>query len=160
MVCLSEQIFQPSLTDVQASEWTSEVAAKKSEGAFSASQAGSHSLQGAQVETRQWSLYKAWDNTAPPKLDRIPPVYPPPGTSEIGDKIRARRGHRGLTPLDGALLNAPELAVSRLSLFICRGETSANFDNGQNGWNTHVGAVRNKNSLPGDIRELLVGTPF
>lgn len=95
-------------------EWTSDDAAKQSEGAVSASQAENPALEKAQIETRQWSLYKPWDNTAFPKLERISPVYPPPGTSEVGDKIRARRGHRGLTPLDGVLLNAPELAVSRL----------------------------------------------
>lgn len=66
----------------------------------------------ASVETRQWKLLKAYDNTAKPRLDRLKPSYPPPGTSEIGDKIRQRRGDRGLTPLDGALLNAPEIAVS------------------------------------------------
>lgn len=94
------------------SEWTSEDAANMSEGALSAAQAKDAALQNAKIETRQWSLYKAWNNTATPTLNRIPPKYPPPGTSEIGDKIRARRGPRGLTPLDGALLNAPEMAVS------------------------------------------------
>jgi hypothetical protein len=67
--------------------------------------------QNATVEVRDWSLYRAWDNTAPEGMSRIPPKYPPPGSSEVGDKIRARRGDRGLTPLDGALLNAPEMAV-------------------------------------------------
>lgn len=94
-------------------EWTSSDSGKKAEGALSATQNGNPALENAQVEVRQWSLYKAWDNTATPALNRIPPVYPPPGTSEVGDKIRARRGQRGLTPLDGALLNAPELAVSQ-----------------------------------------------
>jgi hypothetical protein len=97
---------------------TSNDAAKKSQGVIAASQAGNSAVEHAQIETRQWSLYKAWDNTASPKLERIPPVYPPPGTSEVGDKIRARRGRRGLTPLDGALLNAPELAVSQLAIYI------------------------------------------
>ncbi|KAK4057721.1 hypothetical protein OIO90_001369 [Microbotryomycetes sp. JL221] len=63
-----------------------------------------------------------------------PGLNPAAGTSVIGDAIRARRGARGLTPLDQTLLNAPEIA---------------------NGWNTLLGAVRNRNSLPDDIRELM-----
>ncbi|KAM0793531.1 hypothetical protein ACM66B_000969 [Microbotryomycetes sp. NB124-2] len=66
---------------------------------------------------------------------RIPQQNPAAGTSAIGDAIRARRGARGLTPLDQTLLNAPEIA---------------------NGWNTLLGAVRNRNSLPDDIRELMI----
>lgn len=44
-------------------------------------------------------------------MPRIPYKTPAPGTSVIGDAIRERRGARGLTPLDQALLNAPEIAV-------------------------------------------------
>ncbi|KAJ7870784.1 hypothetical protein B0H14DRAFT_2345526 [Mycena olivaceomarginata] len=41
---------------------------------------------------------------------RIPYVYPAAGESEVGDRIRARRGEQGLLPIDGMLLNAPEIA--------------------------------------------------
>ncbi|KAH8917562.1 alpha/beta-hydrolase, partial [Atractiella rhizophila] len=68
-------------------------------------------------------------------MPRIPYAYPAQGTSAIADAIRARRGARGLTPLDGALLNAPEIA---------------------GGWNQLLGAVRTKSKLPGGIREILV----
>lgn len=46
-------------------------------------------------------------------MPRIPYKNPAKGTSPIGDAIRERRGARGLTPLDQALLNAPEIAASR-----------------------------------------------
>ncbi|GAA5930241.1 hypothetical protein JCM3775_004338 [Rhodotorula graminis] len=68
-------------------------------------------------------------------MPRIPYKNPAQGTSVVGDAIRDRRGPRGLTPLDQTLLNAPEIA---------------------NGWNTLLGAVRNRNSLPDDIRELMI----
>lgn len=68
---------------------------------------------------------------------RILPVYPIQGSSPIADKIRVRRGSRGLTPLDGTLLRCPPIA---------------------NGWNQLLGAVRTEGKLPGDIRELMVGS--
>ncbi|GAA5861343.1 hypothetical protein JCM3774_000217 [Rhodotorula dairenensis] len=68
-------------------------------------------------------------------MPRIPYKNPAKGTSPVGDAIRERRGARGLTPLDQTLLNAPEIA---------------------NGWNTLLGAIRNRNSLPDDIRELMI----
>ncbi|BGO88485.1 hypothetical protein NBRC10512_003001 [Rhodotorula toruloides] len=68
-------------------------------------------------------------------MPRIPYKNPAKGTSAIGDAIRERRGARGLTPLDQSLLNAPEIAA---------------------GWNNLLGAVRNRNSLPDDIRELMI----
>ncbi|BGP52774.1 hypothetical protein JCM8202_003853 [Rhodotorula sphaerocarpa] len=68
-------------------------------------------------------------------MPRIPYKNPAKGTSPIGDAIRERRGARGLTPLDQALLNAPEIA---------------------SGWNSLLGAVRTRNSLPDDIRELMI----
>ncbi|KAJ7017079.1 carboxymuconolactone decarboxylase [Mycena alexandri] len=43
-------------------------------------------------------------------MPRIPYVYPAAGESEVGDRIRARRGEQGLLPIDGMLLNAPEVA--------------------------------------------------
>ncbi|KAL8286215.1 hypothetical protein RQP46_004703 [Phenoliferia psychrophenolica] len=68
-------------------------------------------------------------------MPRVPYKNPAKGTSTIADAIRERRGTRGLTPLDQTLLNAPEIA---------------------NGWNTLLGAVRTKNSLPDDVRELMI----
>jgi hypothetical protein len=65
--------------------------------------------------------------------------YPPPGASEIADAIRARRGPRGITPLDAALLHAPPIA---------------------GGWNSLLGAIRTKGNLPGDVRELMVFFSF
>ncbi|KAG6915921.1 hypothetical protein DXG01_009251 [Tephrocybe rancida] len=61
--------------------------------------------------------------------------YPPPGTSVVGDAIRARRGARGITPLDAALLHVPPVA---------------------GGWNSLLGAVRSQGKLPGDVRELMI----
>ncbi|KAF8662042.1 hypothetical protein AX16_001227 [Volvariella volvacea WC 439] len=65
----------------------------------------------------------------------VPGRYPPPGASPIADKIRARRGERGLTPLDGTLLHVPPVA---------------------DGWNSLLGAVRTAGKLPGDVRELMI----
>ncbi|KXN82951.1 hypothetical protein AN958_02034 [Leucoagaricus sp. SymC.cos] len=65
----------------------------------------------------------------------IPGRYPPPGTSPIGDAIRKRRGERGITALDAALLHAPPIAE---------------------GWNTLLGAVRTNGSIGGDVRELMI----
>lgn len=45
-------------------------------------------------------------------MPRVPPQYPEAGINAIADSIRQRRGARGLTALDGTLLNAPEIAVS------------------------------------------------
>ena len=69
---------------------------------------------------------------------RVPGRYPPSGDSEIADRIRARRGARGLTPLDGTLLHVPPIA---------------------DGWNKLLGAVRTGGKLGGDIRELMVRLP-
>lgn len=69
-------------------------------------------------------------------MPRIPYRFPAPGTSPIADAIRQRRGERGLTPLDGMLLNAPNVAQ---------------------GWNTLLGAVRTGSTLPDELREIMVG---
>ncbi|KAG6806605.1 hypothetical protein H0H93_002714, partial [Arthromyces matolae] len=61
--------------------------------------------------------------------------YPAPGTSPVADAIRARRGPRGITPLDAALLHVPPVA---------------------GGWNSLLGAVRSQGKLPGDVRELMI----
>ncbi|KAJ7593295.1 beta-ketoadipate enol-lactone hydrolase [Mycena floridula] len=65
----------------------------------------------------------------------VPGRYPQQGSSAIADKIRERRGARGLTPLDGTLLHVPPVAE---------------------GWNSLLGAVRTKGKLPGDVRELMI----
>lgn len=70
---------------------------------------------------------------------RVPGSYPAPGVSEIADRIRARRGARGLTPLDGTLLHVPPIA---------------------DGWNKLLGAVRTAGKLGGNVRELMVRLPF
>ncbi|KAK2768397.1 hypothetical protein FQN54_000252 [Arachnomyces sp. PD_36] len=71
---------------------------------------------------------------------RIPYVpNPPPTTSEsdaaIVSRVQARRGSRGLIPLDLALLHSPPVA---------------------DGWNTFLGAVRTQTTLPPDLRELII----
>jgi alkylhydroperoxidase family enzyme len=71
---------------------------------------------------------------------RIPYVSDPPATSSpeeeaIVERIRARRAPRPLQSLDRALLHSPPVA---------------------DGWNTFLGAIRTKTSLPDDIRELAI----
>ncbi|WP_198655412.1 carboxymuconolactone decarboxylase family protein [Streptomyces geranii] len=56
------------------------------------------------------------------------------GSGEIADRIRARRGG-ALRPLDHMLLHSPQLA---------------------DGWNSLLGAIRQRIALPADIRELVV----
>lgn len=71
---------------------------------------------------------------------RIPyvPDPPPTSTSEEADilaRVQARRGPRGLIPLDRALLHSFPVA---------------------DGWNSFLGAIRTWTSLPADIRELII----
>jgi len=54
--------------------------------------------------------------------------------SEIADRIRRRRGGQ-LTPLDGMLLHSPPVA---------------------DGWNSLLGAIRERSTLPEDVRELVI----
>ena len=68
-------------------------------------------------------------------MPRVPYRYPAPSTDAVADRIRQRRGVRGLTPLDGMLLNAPNVA---------------------DGWNIFVGGLRTRTSLRDDVRELMV----
>ncbi|KAH9825063.1 hydrolase/acyltransferase [Melampsora americana] len=68
-------------------------------------------------------------------MPRIPLRFPLPGESQIADEIRKRRYPRDLIALDGVLLHNPSIA---------------------NGWNSLLGPVRSENSLPADIRELLI----
>ncbi|KAL0574707.1 hypothetical protein V5O48_007265 [Marasmius crinis-equi] len=65
----------------------------------------------------------------------VPGRFPPQGASPIADRIRERRGARGLTPLDGTLLHVPPVA---------------------DGWNSLLGAIRTKGKLSGDVRELMI----
>jgi alkylhydroperoxidase family enzyme len=54
--------------------------------------------------------------------------------SDVAERMRKRRGGQ-LTPLDAALLHSPEFA---------------------DGWNSLLGAVRERSTLPPDIRELVI----
>lgn len=64
---------------------------------------------------------------------------PPPTSSEeeaaILERVQARRGERGLLPLDLALLHSFPVA---------------------DGWNSFLGAVRTRTSLPADLREIAI----
>lgn len=54
------------------------------------------------------------------------------------DRVKARRAPKGLLPLDLALLHAPAVA---------------------DGWNSFLGAIRTKTSLPANIREIAICRP-
>lgn len=64
---------------------------------------------------------------------------PPPTTSaedaQVIERVRARRAPRPLQPLDLALLHAPPVA---------------------DGWNSFLGAVRTRTTLPASVRELAI----
>ena len=64
-----------------------------------------------------------------------PPKFTDSGDQEILKAVQARRGERGLIPLDLALLHAPNVA---------------------GGWNSLLGAVRTKTSLADDVREIAI----
>ncbi|KAI3392386.1 hypothetical protein diail_5774 [Diaporthe ilicicola] len=71
---------------------------------------------------------------------RLPYVPDPPPTSSpedqaTVDRIKARRAPRPLTSLDLALLHSPPVA---------------------DGWNSFLGAVRTRTTLPADLRELAI----
>jgi alkylhydroperoxidase family enzyme len=71
---------------------------------------------------------------------RLPYVPDPPPTSsnaesEILARVQARRAPNGLLPLDRALLHSFPVA---------------------DGWNSFIGAVRTRTSLPAAIRELAI----
>lgn len=71
---------------------------------------------------------------------RLPYVPNPPPTStpeeaDILARVQARRGERGLIPLDLALLHSFPVA---------------------DGWNTFLGAIRTQTSLPADLREIAI----
>ncbi|KAF7504254.1 hypothetical protein GJ744_002512 [Endocarpon pusillum] len=64
-----------------------------------------------------------------------PPEDLTPSEEEIVQRVLARRGDRGLIPLDRALLHSPPVA---------------------DGWNSLLGAIRTKTSLPADLREMAI----
>ncbi|KAI1085150.1 AhpD-like protein [Whalleya microplaca] len=64
-----------------------------------------------------------------------PPRPASPTTAEITSRIAARRAPRPLQPLDLALLHAPPVA---------------------DGWNSFLGAIRTRTSLPAAARELAI----
>ena len=70
-----------------------------------------------------------------PRVPNVPEDTPGP----IADEIRARRGSRGLSPLDTMLLNAPPIAE---------------------GWSKLLGAIRTKSTLEDDLREIIVSARF
>ncbi|KAH8107982.1 carboxymuconolactone decarboxylase, partial [Cristinia sonorae] len=66
---------------------------------------------------------------------RVPYLFPEPGASEIGDTIRSRRGNGQLLELDGVVLNSEPLAKA---------------------WNEVGLALRDFNTIPADMREVLI----
>lgn len=63
------------------------------------------------------------------------PPTPDPEVEAIYARVAARRAPRPLIPLDLALLHSPNIA---------------------DGWNSFLGSVRTKSSLPDDIREIAI----
>ncbi|OJJ47692.1 hypothetical protein ASPZODRAFT_131247 [Penicilliopsis zonata CBS 506.65] len=71
---------------------------------------------------------------------RLPYVPDPPATNTAAEaetlaRVQARRGATGLIPLDLALLHSFPVA---------------------DGWNSFIGAIRTRTSLPAEIRELII----
>ena len=64
-----------------------------------------------------------------------PPQNLTPDEQEVLRRVQARRGPRGLIPLDLALLHSPPVA---------------------DGWNALLGAVRTKTDLAADVREIAI----
>ena len=64
-----------------------------------------------------------------------PPKNLNPEEQQVLQRVQARRGPRGLIPLDLALLHSPPVA---------------------DGWNALLGAVRTKTDLTADVRELAI----
>ncbi|RMD39589.1 hypothetical protein DV735_g5543, partial [Chaetothyriales sp. CBS 134920] len=63
------------------------------------------------------------------------PEYARRNDKAVLERVQARRGDKGLIPLDLALLHAPKVA---------------------DGWNAHLGAIRTRTSLPDAIREIAI----
>jgi alkylhydroperoxidase family enzyme len=64
-----------------------------------------------------------------------PPQTSTPEEADILARVQARRGEHGLIPLDLALLHSFPVA---------------------DGWNSFLGAIRTKTSIPADIREMCI----
>lgn len=67
--------------------------------------------------------------------EKDPEAFTTPEELAIVDRVKARRAPRPLQPLDLTLLHSPNVA---------------------DGWNSFLGAVRTKTSLPDDIREIAI----
>lgn len=67
-----------------------------------------------------------------------PPNFTNDDDKEILKRVQARRGEKGLIPLDLALLHAPKVA---------------------DGWNSLLGAIRTRTSLSANIREIAICRP-
>ncbi|CDO75676.1 hypothetical protein BN946_scf184941.g29 [Trametes cinnabarina] len=65
---------------------------------------------------------------------RVPYVFPPPGADPIADALRARRPNGTLLDLDGVLLQDDNLAA---------------------GWNALATMIRDNNTIPATMRELM-----
>ena len=81
----------------------------------------------------------AFTSTTPATM-KLPYVKDPPPTTSPEDaaivqRVRDRRAPRPLQPLDLTLLHSPPVA---------------------DGWNSFLGAIRTKTSLPDDIREIAI----
>ncbi|TCD70339.1 hypothetical protein EIP91_003968 [Steccherinum ochraceum] len=78
---------------------------------------------------------------------RVPYKFPPPGTNEVADEVRGRRGARGLLALDGVVADGDlgGWCTGRL-----HSEPLAK------AWNQIGFALRDYNTIPADIRELLI----
>jgi alkylhydroperoxidase family enzyme len=71
-----------------------------------------------------------------PYIDAADPeAFTTPEDHAIVDRVRARRAPRPLQPLDLTLLHSPAVA---------------------DGWNSFLGAIRTKTSLPDDVREVAI----
>jgi len=107
---------------------------------------GQYPISPASTITHEYSSFtdfslspKLFDYYAQPSSMRVPYTPNPPhmtGFEEeaILSRILARRGNNGLIALDRTLLHAPAIA---------------------DGWNAFMTAIRSRNSLPGDVRELV-----
>ena len=67
-----------------------------------------------------------------------PPDFKSEDDVAVLERVKARRGERGLIALDLTLLHAPKIA---------------------DGWNSLLGAIRTRNSLPAALREIAICRP-
>lgn len=97
-------------------------------------------LLSPRLQTSHLTALKAPYRTTNAANMRIPYVADPPPTktddeAAIVARVQARRAPRPLQPLDLALLHSPPVA---------------------DGWNSFLGAVRTRTSIPADLRELAI----